>query len=135
VRQKSPISDPTKVAPWLYRLSVVQALLYRRKMGRRRKLVDRFTEEYRPTEEDRRTIDPLDWLLAEERRAMVRQAMGTLPSRDAELLLLKYTENWSYKQIAEKLGMTHSAVESRLHRARGKLRKALAARQVTGVTQ
>ena len=131
VRQKAPISDPSKVAPWLYRLSVVQSLLYRRKMGRRRKLTDRFTDEFRPTEEDRRAVDPLDWLLAEERRALVRQAMETLPSRDAEILLLKYTENWTYKQLVEKLGISHSAVESRLHRARGKLRDRLAELQVT----
>ncbi|REJ64685.1 MAG: sigma-70 family RNA polymerase sigma factor [Planctomycetota bacterium] len=135
VRQKAPISDAAKVAPWLYRLSVVQALLYRRKMGRRRKLLDRFTEEYRPTEEDRRTKDPLEWLLAEERRALVRQAMGTLPSRDAEILLLKYTENWSYKELAKKLGISHSAVESRLHRARGRLRERLAELQVIEVTR
>jgi fructose-1-phosphate kinase PfkB-like protein len=33
-----------------------------------------------------------------------------------EILLLKYTENWSYHEIAAKLGITHSAVETRLHR-------------------
>ena len=42
-----------------------------------------------------------------------------LPRRDAEILLLKYTENWSYHQIAAHLGIGHSAVEARLHRARG----------------
>jgi RNA polymerase sigma-70 factor (ECF subfamily) len=47
------------------------------------------------------------------------------------MLLLKYTEDWSYQQIADHLGMTHDAVESRLHRARAKLRSELAAVQVT----
>jgi len=42
-------------------------------------------------------------------------------------LLLKYTENWSYQQIAAHLGISHSAVEARLHRARRKLRAELAA--------
>ena len=36
VRQRAPIADRTKVAPWLYRLAVVQSLLYRRTHGRRR---------------------------------------------------------------------------------------------------
>ena len=52
--------------------------------------------------------------------------MGRLDDRDAELLLLKYTEDWSYRQIAANLGVSESAVEARLHRARQKLRSALA---------
>lgn len=126
VKQQAPIHDPSKVAPWLYRLAVTQSLMYRRKMGRRRKLTDRFAERNRPTEADNRERDPLGWLLAEERRAQVRAAMERLPKRDAELLMLKYTEDWSYKQISLHLGLTTSAVEARLHRARARLRDELA---------
>ncbi len=131
VKQQSPLQDETKVAPWLYRLAVTQSLLYRRKRGRQRKLTDRYADNFRPTETDNRTPDPLGWLLADERRRLVREAIAKLPARDAEMLLLKYTEDWSYHQIAEHLGMTHSAVEARLHRARAKLRAELAAVQVT----
>ncbi len=35
-------TDPSKVAPWLYRVAIKQCLMYRRSAGRRRKLVDRF---------------------------------------------------------------------------------------------
>ena len=38
VRQAAPLADAAKVAPWLYRLAVRHALLYRRKCGRRRRL-------------------------------------------------------------------------------------------------
>ena len=110
VRQQSPIADPDKVAPWLYRLAVTQSLLYRRKQGRRRKLTDRYAERYRPTEQDTRHADPLDWLLAEERHEQVRTALAGLTKQDAEILLLKYTENWSYHDLAERLGISHSAV-------------------------
>jgi RNA polymerase sigma-70 factor (ECF subfamily) len=130
VRQAAPIRDPERVAPWLYRLAVTQCLLYRRKRGRQRKLTDRYVQRQPPAEWDTRTPDPLDWLLAEERRRLVRVAVERLPGRDAELLLLKYTQNWSYHQIAEHLGVSHSAVESRLHRARRKLRNELAAMQL-----
>ena len=130
VRQQAPISDPTKVAPWLYRLAVTQTLLYRRSLGRRRKLHDRYADRYQPTERDTRSPDPLDWLLAEERRKLVREALATLPRRESEILLLKYTEDWSYKQLAEHLGTTTSAIESRLHRARTKLRQRLTAMEV-----
>ncbi len=77
--------------------------------------------------------DPLDWLLADEQQSLVREAMRNLPRREAEILLLKYTESWSYEQLAQRLGTTESAVESRLHRARARLRRELAARQIVGV--
>jgi len=127
LRQSAPLQDATKVAPWLYRLAVVQALLYRRKRGRARKLADRYGERVRPSVEDSREADPLSWLLADERRQMVRKALSGLPPRDAEILLLKYTEGWSYHKIAHSLGISHSAVEARLHRARQKLRNELSA--------
>jgi len=130
VRQKAPINDPTKVAPWLYRLAVMQTLLYRRKQRRRRKLTDGYADRFRPTEQDTRHADPLDWLMSEERREQIRQAVGRLSKRDAEILLLKYTEDWSYRQLAEHLGISHSAVEARLHRARRRLRKELTSMDV-----
>ena len=109
---------------------MTQTLLYRRKAGRRRKLTDSFARRTRPTEADFREPDPLDWLLAEERRGLVRVALGRLPRRDAEILLLKYTENWSYLELADHLGITPSAVQARLHRARKRMRNELVALEV-----
>jgi RNA polymerase sigma factor (sigma-70 family) len=130
VRQKAPLNDATKVAPWLYRLAVTQSLLFRRKQGRRRKLNDRYARRIRPSESDNRERDPLEWLLAKERRAMVRTALERLPRRDAEILLLKYTQDWSYRDLADHLGISHSAVQARLHRARARLRSELVALEV-----
>jgi len=132
VRQHAPISDADKAAPWLYRLAVRQTLLYRRKQGRRRKLIDRVAQRNRPTEADNRDPDPLAWLLAEERRSQVREAMTRLGRRDAEILMLKYIEDWSYRELAEHLGVSESAVETRLHRARQRLRNELASVDVVG---
>jgi RNA polymerase sigma-70 factor (ECF subfamily) len=72
-------------------------------------------------------IEPLDWLLHDERRDLVRAALERLPRRDAEILQLKYSENWSYRVLAAHLGISESAVETRLHRARGRLRATLSA--------
>lgn len=130
VRQRSPLSDPDKVAPWLYRLAVVQSLLYRRKQGRRRKLTDKYARRNRPTEDDNREPDPLSWLLAEERRGLIRTALERLPKRDAEILLLKYTEDWSYRELADHLGISQAAVQARLHRARARMRTELTALEV-----
>jgi RNA polymerase sigma factor (sigma-70 family) len=125
VEKGHQLRDPTRVAPWLYRLAVVAALQHRRREGRRRKLIDRFAQRYPPDASDSRERDPLDWLLADERQALVRRALERLRRRDAEILLLKYTEDWSYRQLAEHLGLSTSAVEARLHRARQKMRRAL----------
>ena len=132
VKQSAPLVDLTKVAPWLYRLVVVQSLLYRRKCGRRRKLHDRYGDQARDCQSGSQA-DPLSWLLAQERRLLIRQALGQLAPRDAEILLLKYTENWNYTQIAGQLGISHAAVEARLHRARARLRQELAALDVIEV--
>jgi RNA polymerase sigma-70 factor (ECF subfamily) len=128
IKQQAPLTDAGKVAPWLYRLAVLQSLLYRRRCGRRRKLHDRYASQFEQGERDfSPPPDPLSWLLASERRALVRQALVRLPGRDAEILLLKYAEGWSYRQIAAHLGIGHAAVEARLHRARQRMRTELAA--------
>lgn len=130
VKQAAPLSDLAKAGPWLYRLAIRQTLMYRRGCGRRRKLRARFVERCSPSESDTTTPEPLEWLLARERRQMVRVALERLPPRDAELLLLKYTENWDYHRIAEQLGVSHSAIETRLHRARARMRQELMSLQV-----
>ncbi len=130
VRQQAPIADPTKVGPWLYRIAVTQSLLYRRRVGRRRKLNAAYAERVRPSEADTREVDPLQWLLADERRELTRQALARVPQRDKEILLLKYTEDWSYRDLAKNMGISESAVETRLHRARQRLRQELAALEV-----
>ena len=53
------------------------------------------------------------------------QTRPRLSGRDAEILLLKYTEDWSYRELAAHLGVSESAVEARLHRARQRLRAAM----------
>ncbi len=130
VGQKAPLADHSKVAPWLYRLAVRQSLLYRRKQGRKRKLTENYARRYQPSEGENRELDPLGWLLADERRNMVRAALGRLPRRDAEILLLKYVEDWNYRQLVEHLDLSQSAVEARLHRARQRLRNELAAMDI-----
>jgi RNA polymerase sigma-70 factor (ECF subfamily) len=128
VAQRAPLADPTKLAPWLYRLAVTQALLYRRSQGRQRKLADRYAQQLRSGAPDALAGDPLAWMLAVERRQLVRAALERLPRRDAEILLLKYIEEWSYQELAAHLGISQSAIEARLHRARQRLRTALADR-------
>lgn len=126
IRQQAPIADPSRVVSWLYQLAVRQSLMYRRKLGRKRKLEQNFADRVQPTIQHREPTDPFRWLLLDEQRRLVRLAITQIPARDAEVLLLKYTEGWSYQQIADHLGVSAAAIESRLHRARAKLREKLA---------
>ena len=119
------LRDPEKVSPWLYRIAVTAALQYRRRMGRQRKLVERY-RDIQPSVAEHEHVDPLNWLLADEERQLVRKALSALTPRDAEIMLLKYTEGWSYRDLAKHMGLSISAVEARLHRARHRMRRALA---------
>ena len=123
VAQRAPVTDIAHVGAWLYRVAVRQVLLYRRRCGRQRKLIDGLAGHQLNGQTACR--DPVDLLLQDERRTLVREALSRLPRRDAEILLLKYTEDWSYRELAVQLGVSESAVEARLHRARHRLRKLL----------
>ena len=127
-----PPSDLASVAGWLYRLAIHKTLMYRRSAGRRHKFAGRYADRVRARADagTETATDPLGWLLLDERAALIRRAVGQLPPRDAEILLLKYTENWSTRDLAAHLGKTEGAIESRLHRARQKLRRALTTLQV-----
>ncbi|MDR1492104.1 MAG: RNA polymerase sigma factor [Planctomycetaceae bacterium] len=125
VKQQSPLQNAMRVGAWLYQLAVRQSLLYRRTMGRRRKLIERYAEHATPVSRSRAEQNPLEFLLAEERHEQVRQALTTLTEEDREVLLLKYIHDWSYQKIAETLDATVCTVQSRLYRARQRLREAL----------
>lgn len=114
-------AKPERWGEWLRRIVVTQVTLYRRKTGRRRKLVAivaQLTSELEVATER----SPLDWLIAEERRDEVREALGRLATADSEILLWKYRDDLRTEQIAQQLQITVSAAEARLHRARGRLR-------------
>jgi RNA polymerase sigma-70 factor (ECF subfamily) len=134
---QSRSSSPSHLIGWLYRLAVRQVLQYRRRAGRQRALVGRYAARGGATDVDRgpggvsgddeNPASPLGWMLLDERRRIVREALSRLPPRDADLLSLKYAEGWTAPEIAHRLGLAIAAVEARLHRARRKLRGELAA--------
>ncbi|MFK7818036.1 MAG: RNA polymerase sigma factor [Planctomycetaceae bacterium] len=132
-RQTAPIRDPDRIAPWLYRIAVRQTLMYRRSAGRRRKLRNNYAGEVHAVGQDTEATEPLRWLMHEERENNVRQAIDGLPELDREILMLKYTENWNYQQLADHLGVSLHTVEYRLLRARKRLRRELTRLDVAGV--
>lgn len=126
LRASSPVRDESRIGPWLYRVAVRQALLYHRSRGRSRKTENGFREALdRRDEEAREYGDPHSRALSSERNERVRGEVAALPRRDREILLLKYAEDLSYREIGDRLGLSVSAVEARLHRTRMRLRTKL----------
>jgi RNA polymerase sigma-70 factor (ECF subfamily) len=60
---------------------------------------------------------PYDEVEKNETADLVRQVIATLPENLREILVLGYFEQFSYKQMAEMLGIPIGTVKSRLHTA------------------
>ena len=124
LKQSNRPERADKVAPWLYRIAVRKVINYQRHLGRRRKLLDGFVEE-RGEAAGLEKSAPGEWLLKKEQENQVLQAMEYLDAGDRQILMLKYTEGWGYRELAEHLGTTIKTVEYRLLRARQTLREAI----------
>jgi RNA polymerase sigma-70 factor (ECF subfamily) len=65
---------------------------------------------------------PQEVIEREETRELVRKALFSLPNRYQQVLMLKYSENMSAKEISEVMSKSTKSVESLLDRARLALR-------------
>jgi RNA polymerase sigma-70 factor (ECF subfamily) len=63
--------------------------------------------------------------VASERDARVRRALEELPADYRDVVALHYHQDMGLQEIARRLATTESAVRSRLHRARSRLRTIL----------
>ncbi|MFI5183384.1 MAG: RNA polymerase sigma factor [Vicinamibacteria bacterium] len=68
---------------------------------------------------------PLSEVMAEEERAALSTAVAALPDRFRVPLVLRYSAEMSYDDIAERLGQTRQEVATSLFRAKQRLRRAL----------
>ncbi|HLW80057.1 MAG TPA: sigma-70 family RNA polymerase sigma factor [Terriglobia bacterium] len=68
---------------------------------------------------------PLADLLAQEDQRAVRDAIARLPERYSAALVLRYYNELSYDEIAERLGTNRDNVKTLIFRAKEKLRRTL----------
>lgn len=109
--------------PWLFGIAIRQIAKHRRTEARYRNLL-------RSAPHDRMIADDFgdraaDRLSAQRLGPRLAAVLDGLRARDRELLLLVAWADFSYAEAAQALGITQSAVKSRLHRIRTKTRKAL----------
>ena len=125
VKQKQTLEEVNRLGAWLYQVAVRQVLMYRRSTGRKRKLHDRLAERFAPASQTEMCLTPEQQVMAAETQQNVRQALDGLGVLDRQILMLKYSEDWSYRQLAELLGVREDTVEYRLTKARKNLRRSL----------
>lgn len=109
---------------WLYRIAVNAATDHLKK---RRRDPSVSLEALPPVFEDARPDDPAPYqsLLDEEVRERIGEAVEALPEPFKTVLILREFEDCTYEQIAEILDCSMGTVESRLFRARQRLREKL----------
>jgi RNA polymerase sigma-70 factor, ECF subfamily len=110
-----PIDDTARL--WLYGVARRVLANHRRGLLRRERLGDRLRRQLMAV-----TPDPADEV---DTTSTIRQAMAELSENDRELLMLTSWEGLDPQEIAVVLGVPAGTVRTRLHRARGRLRKVL----------
>lgn len=123
----------SKFTTWLYRITLnhcrnVQAYRARRHEKRHDSLDARSDNEDGPgpkRELPAGAASAEEELLKGERLAFLREEMARLDPIWREILLLRDVEGMSYDEIGAALELAAGTVKSRIHRARGELRKRL----------
>ena len=112
------LRDHSKFAAWLRRITATTAATYRR---RTRSSVSLSEPGFagQPSPEP----NPAEIAQRSEQAEEVSRALGTLPNADRLAVILHYVNGYSHDEIGGMLETTASAVKSRIHRARRRLRK------------
>jgi RNA polymerase sigma-70 factor (ECF subfamily) len=127
---------PLPFYPWLRQFAWERLLqLHRQHLQAKRRSVDReqlrifdVADESEAVLADRLVnsgTSPSARLLAAELRERVRAALEALEPHDREVLVLRYLEQLTTKEIAAVLGITEAAVKTRHRRALERLRRRL----------
>lgn len=133
VRRLGSFRAESSFSTWLFRVTANEALMLMRSRRRQRA----------------RIVDGLDWeelatlpamndshfdgnlgTAARQRDAHVRDALQELPNDYRDVVIAHYHMDLGLQEIADRLAITESAVRSRLHRARSRLRGLLEKRGI-----
>jgi RNA polymerase sigma-70 factor, ECF subfamily len=123
-RKLDTVTDAASTRSWLYRIATNTAI----DDMRRRRMVTPMGDDA-PAFTNRADDRPVPeaQVLAATLDERVQRALGTLRPNHRQCLLLSDLEDMSAQQIAEVMGISYAAVRTLLCRARGEMRRALAA--------
>jgi RNA polymerase sigma-70 factor (ECF subfamily) len=123
-RKLDTVTDAASTRSWLYRIATNTAI----DDMRRRRMVSPMGDDapaYANRADDR--PGPEAQVMAATLDERVQRALSTLRPNHRQCLLLSDLEDMSAQQIAEVMGLSYAAVRTLLCRARGEMRRALAA--------
>ncbi len=121
-RALNDLTNPERFAAWLRNIVRTSAIDWVRK-ARSRGIVADVEPDAEGLIDQGDDADPVASANRAEVREHVMAEVAALPEHYREVIVFKYLDGMSYEDIAEHTGLTVEAVESRLHRARGRLRK------------
>ena len=123
-RKLDTVAEATSTRSWLYRIATNTAI----DDMRRRRMVT-FMDDDSPVFANRADDrpGPEAQVLASTLDDRVQRALLTLRANHRQCLLLSDLEDMSAQQIGEVMGLSYAAVRTLLCRARGEMRRALAA--------
>ena len=103
---------------WLYRVARNLALNELKQGSTRLRLYEKIVEAFRPTRPD-----PEQQCEEQERAALVRDMLASMPEHQRAVLLLREGEEMSYREIASVLDVSESKIKVDIFRARQALRR------------
>lgn len=110
-------TDTCRIYGLIHKIMHDKATDHLRKQARRPRTVSLVTDPHLSNG------DPVAKVLAEERRETILRVLRSLSDDYQMVLEQKYGEMLSVAGIAERMGLTHKAVESLLYRARNEFRE------------
>lgn len=132
VRNLDKFRGESALSTWLHRIAVNAALTHRQKRARgeehrMREPVEAFVEDDHGAAPVRRwSVGPEEHALNRELHGLIEGAIARLPVAYRDVFVLADVEGLPKAEIGDLLGLSVSAVKSRLHRARLLMRKVLA---------
>ena len=124
-RARRSIDPDRPFFAWFYQILRRLCFNHTRDRRSRRRALDAARHWIELEMADRSSPDPDRAVEREQAGRRVRAAIGSLPERDREVLVLKEFEGLRYREIAELVGIPEGTVMSRLYAARRRLAQAM----------
>ena len=119
------LSDPRRFGPWLYRIARSLCRDRRRRADAERRALLGRAEEMRSKHQYSATA-----CRVEDRGGYVDEALAELPTVECDVLTLRYYGGLTYRELADRLDLTHSQVDHLIRKARRHLAHRLEVRFV-----
>jgi len=117
LRNLSRFRGDASLSTWLLTIAVNQCRSHQRRQLVRRKFLAAARRLVRPRASGAASSRAME----QERHQLVRRAVRRLPVRLREVVVLHYLEGMSLEAVAAVLGLSRTAVGTRLHRGRKRL--------------